>query len=171
MSNWKCTGSCFCLPERLSVDDLAAVQKRLFAVRTEWYNLGLELGQHAATLDSIDATNSGDPSKCFRQVMKEWLKGIDPPPTWQAVVKALKSPTVAQGKLAEQIQTELLPTRSMAPLSPHTLSPPSQSPQPSQPHPMSSGSFKLLFNVSTCYPFRVGEAHDFTLREIIKFYV
>lgn len=144
MSNWKCTGSSFCLPDRLSVDDLAAVQRRLFAVRTEWYNLGLELGQHPSTLDSIDATNNGDPSKCFRQVMKKWLRGIDPPPTWQAVVDALKSPTVAQYKLAEQIQNELLPTQSMPPLPPRTLSPP--------PHPMSSGSSNYCLTFQLVIP-------------------
>jgi len=75
---------------------LAAVQRKLFAVRTEWYNLGLELGQKVSTLDSISARYSGNPTECFRQVLKEWLKGINPPPTWQAMVNALKSPTVAQ---------------------------------------------------------------------------
>ena len=59
---------------RQTMDDLAAVQRKLFVVRTEWYNLGLELGQ----------------------VLTEWLKGVNLPPTWQAMVNALKSPTVAQ---------------------------------------------------------------------------
>ena len=109
----------FCLSDRLSVDDLADVQRKLFAVRTEWYNLGLELGQRVPTLDSIDAKCSGDPSQCFRQVLAEWLKGVNPPPTWQAMVKALKSPTVEQYRLAEHIQTELSPQPPSASAQPH----------------------------------------------------
>jgi len=109
MSDWTSIGSCVCLSDRLSVDDLAAVQRNLFAVRTEWYNLGLELGQKVSTLDSISARYSGKPNECFRQVLKEWLQGIDPPPTWQAMVNALKSPTIAQHQVAEQIQTEMSP--------------------------------------------------------------
>ena len=114
------------------MDDLADVQRRLYVVKTEWYNLGLELGQRVSTLDSIDTKYSGDPSQCFRQVLKEWLKGVNPPPTWQAMVNALKSPTVAQPQVAEHIQLPQPPSAS------------------AQPHPKSSG---LYFNFSTCYSF------------------
>jgi len=135
------------LPERLSVDDLGDVQRKIFAVKTEWYNLGLELGLRPPTLDSICNKHSGDPSQCFRQVLQEWLKGVNPPPTWQAMVNALKSPTVAEYQVAEQIQTEL----SMQPLTPHqqhlSLQPPSTS---AQPHPKSLG---LCFNFPNCYAF------------------
>ena len=138
----------FCLLDRLSMDDFADVQKKLFSVKTDWYNLGLELGQRVPTLDGIDAKYSGDPLQCFRQVLKEWLKGVNPPPTWQAMVNALKSHTVAQYHLAEQIQAELptvLSTQHLAPqpLSPQFLSPQRQSPQPpstsAQPHLKSLG--------------------------------
>ena len=119
----------FCLSDRLNVEDLAAVQRKLYTVHTEWYNLGLELGQRVSTLDSIEAKCNGDPSRCFRQVLKEWLKGVSPPPTWQAMVKALKSPTVAQYQVAEQIQPELTSPLSMQPLSLQPLSPQLLSPQ------------------------------------------
>ena len=130
----------FCPLDRLSVDDLAAVQRKLFSVKTEWYNLGLELGQQVPTLDGIDAKYSSDPPQCFRQVLKEWLKGVNPPPTWQAMVNALKSRTVAQYHLAEQIQAELPPVLStqplaLHPLSPRSLSPKRQSPQCQSPQP------------------------------------
>ena len=115
MSDRTSTDSCVCLSDRLSVDDLAAVQRKLFAVRTKWYNLGLELGQRVSTLDSINARYAGNPDECFRQVLKEWLQGIDPSPTWQAMVNALKSPTIAQHQVAEQIQIELSPSASAQP--------------------------------------------------------
>ena len=123
---------------------MAGVQRRLYVVKTKWYNLGLELGQRVSTLDSIDTKYSGDPSQCFRQVLKEWLKGVNPPPTWQAMVNALKSPTVVQYQVAEQIQTELSPALSVQ--SP-SLRPPSTS---AQPNPKSLG---LYFSFSTSYAF------------------
>ena len=139
----------FCLSDRLSVDDLAAVQRKLYDVNTKWYNLGLELGLRPPTLDSIKTNYSGDPSQCFCQVLKEWLKGVNPLPTWQAMVNALKSHTVAHYHLAQQIQTELLPSLSAQLLAPQPLSQ-SLSPQPlfsqrqspstaAQPHPKSLG--------------------------------
>ena len=115
MSDWTSTGSCVCLSDRLSEDDLADVQRKLFTVKNEWYNLGLELGQRTSTLDSINIRYSGNPTECFREVLKEWLKGINPPPTWQAMVNALMSPTVAHRQLAEQIRTELSPSASAQP--------------------------------------------------------
>ena len=81
------------------------VQRKLYAVQTEWYNLGLELGLQTTTLDSIDVKYDRDPSQCFREVLKEWLKGVNP--TWQAMVNALRSPSVRQYQVAEQIRTEL----------------------------------------------------------------
>ena len=121
------TGSYFqCLTlERLSVSDLADVQRKLYEVNTRWYNLGLELGLKAPILDRIGTKHRGDPSLCFSDTLKEWLKGVDPSPTWEAVVKALKSPTVRHHWLAEKIQAELLsqppPFLSQTPL-PHPLS-------------------------------------------------
>ena len=57
--------------DQLSVSDLADVQRKLYAVSTRWYNLGLELGLKAPTLDSIDAKHRGDPSLCFCDTLKE----------------------------------------------------------------------------------------------------
>jgi len=128
--------------DRLSVDDLAVVQRKLYAVKTEWYNLGLELGLQVSILDGIDARYSSNPSHCLRHVLKEWLMGgVSQPPTLQAMVNTLRSPTVAQYHLAEQIQAELPPTLSTQP----------QSPQPSsaQPHPESSGKPTSQFDKPT----------------------
>jgi len=97
------------------VDDLAAVQRKVFDVRTKWYNLGLELGLQAPTLDSISDQYSRNPTECFCQVLKEWLQRINPLPTWQAMVDALKSPTVAQYQVAEEILSSQFPSTSAQP--------------------------------------------------------
>ena len=139
LNTLKGSDSCFqYLPlDRLSVSDLADVQRKLYAVNTRWYNVGLELGLKVPTLDSIDTKHRGDPSLCFRETLKEWLKGIDPSPTWEAMVKALKSPTVGDHQLAEQIQAEHVS-------SPQPLShkPPSlQHPSSSTSHPEPLGTY------------------------------
>jgi len=120
---------CFCLSDRLREDDLADVQRKLLAATTKWYNLGLELGQRASTLDCIDVKYRSDPSTCFRQVLKLWLNGVDPSPTWQAMVKALNSSTVAKYQLAKEIEADLPTATAVQPVSPQPQSPPSISPQ------------------------------------------
>ena len=40
-------------------------------------------------------------------VIMEFLKRVDPKPTWWAIVDALKSPTVGMPKLAEEIEAKL----------------------------------------------------------------
>jgi len=91
----------------LREDDLADVQRKVYAARTEWYDLGLELGQRSSDLDSIALKYSRDPAPCFRQILKVWLNGVDPSPTWQAMVNALNSSTVGHCQLAQQIQAEI----------------------------------------------------------------
>ena len=39
------------------------------------------------------------------EMLKHWLKAaIDPPPSWEAVVTALRSPAVNEKKVAEQLE-------------------------------------------------------------------
>ena len=104
----------------------------------------MELGQQVSTLDSIEAKYGGDTPKCFRQVLKEWLKGVNPPPTWQAMANALKKPTVGQYYVAEQVQTKLLSRQPLLPQpeSPQSLSLQYLSPLTSaEPHPKSLGLY------------------------------
>ena len=52
------------------------------------------------TLDWLQQTNS-DPLDLMREMLKHWLKSsIDPPPTWEAVVTALRSPIVNERYVA-----------------------------------------------------------------------
>ena len=80
---------CFRLSDRSSGDDLVAtcIQTKVYAARTEWYNLGLELGLRHSTLDSIDVNCSSDPTQCFKEVLKKRWKG--PSLFYQAVVNPL----------------------------------------------------------------------------------
>lgn len=111
------------------------VQRKLHAVTTSWYNLGLELGLKVPILDLIDTKYRGNPSKCFRRVLKEWLRGIDPLPTWELVVIALNSPTVGEHQLAEEIEIQHLS------LTPTQLSSSQPLPPVASAHPQPSGLY------------------------------
>ena len=67
--------------------------------------MGLNLKIPADVLESIESQYSDDRRRLGRIIL-EFLKRIDPKPTWRAIVDALKSPTVNMAKLAEKIETK-----------------------------------------------------------------
>ena len=59
---------------------------------------------HYTTLDCFKQ-NYSDQTDLMREVLKHWLDRVfDPPPSWEAVVAALKSPTVDKKKVADQLE-------------------------------------------------------------------
>jgi hypothetical protein len=40
------------------------------------------------------------------EMLTRWLKQVDPPPTWTALVAALQDPTIEEGSLAEQVESK-----------------------------------------------------------------
>ena len=86
----------------LSIDDLCDVLELVWEARAMWYNIGLKLGTSPGTLDAINTANR-NPDDCLRVLIKDWLNNGKPNPTWAAVAKALRSPMVGYGHLAEQI--------------------------------------------------------------------
>jgi hypothetical protein len=84
------------------VDDLASVQRAVWEGRAKWYNIGLELGLTAGTLDAIQQTNHHHTDNCFRATLKEWLNKSDHP-SWSVLASAMKASPVDMGHLAEQI--------------------------------------------------------------------
>ena len=87
----------------LSMRDLGKVQRAAWESRAQWYNIGLELEIDPGTLDVIEGNNK-DINSCFRAMLTTWLKMVQPKPTLGALAKALQSPTVGFGHLAEQVQ-------------------------------------------------------------------
>ena len=69
------------MPGLLTKADLADVQRALWDGRAKWYNLGLELGLKAGTLDAIQQTNGNNVENCFRSLLKEWLRKSELVPT------------------------------------------------------------------------------------------
>ena len=85
---------------------LKALLNELHSVRVNWYNIGLELDIPYTELNCFRKMYS-DPSDSLREVLIHWLKtAVDPLPTWEAVVSALKSLIVNEKKVAAQLESK-----------------------------------------------------------------
>ena len=94
----------YCIPPgQLTLEDLSEVRGALFEARAKWYDIGIELKLSIGTLNTIreDFPQAAD---CLREMCINWLKCIDPSPSWAALAKALESPPVGEGHLAEQLR-------------------------------------------------------------------
>ena len=77
----------------------------MWEARVKWYNLGLGLDITPDSLDAIELANSQNPNRCFRAMLTQWLREHRQP-TWNALAKSLKSPSVGYSQLGEQIILE-----------------------------------------------------------------
>ncbi len=78
---------------------LKKVRTLLFHIRAKWYDIGVELEIPLGTLDSFKLQYP-DPKDCLTEVIKVWLKSINPSPTWKALADALKAEFVNEMALA-----------------------------------------------------------------------
>ena len=90
------------------MNDLKAVRTAIWDARSDWQDIGIELGLKVTDLEAIEETNRGNVDKCFSKMLTQWLKRANPPPTWLAMVEALKVPTVGFEQLAEQVENKFL---------------------------------------------------------------
>ena len=72
------------------------------------YYVGLELGLPSEKLDNIKMSGADDREQLLL-VTKEFLKRIEPRPTWSAIANALRSPLVVMTELAERIEQKYCP--------------------------------------------------------------
>ena len=67
--------------------------------------MGLELGIPENTLDCYKH-NFSDPLDLMCEMLKHWLKtAVNPPPTWEVVITALRSQIVGETKIATQLES------------------------------------------------------------------
>ena len=76
--------------------------KELKQVASKWENTGVMLGIEIGILNNIKADNSRSCEDCLREMLKVWLKEIDPPPSWPGIVEALEE--VGEPKLARELK-------------------------------------------------------------------
>ena len=78
------------------------VVKAAWEARVEWYDIGVDLKISPDTLDTI-RTDHGDTKSCFREMLKVWLRRVEPHPSWSELAEALSSPMVGREDLAEKL--------------------------------------------------------------------
>ena len=88
--------------------DHKAVFKELAPVASKWYSIGLALNTTQASLDRINKRKRSDKDK-LQSVIEEWLSGQPLQPSWRALVNALRSQEVGEGKLALQLELKFCP--------------------------------------------------------------
>ena len=96
------------------MNDLKAIRTAIWDARSDWQDIGIELGLKVTDLEAIDETNRGNVDKCFSKMLTLWLKRANPPPTWSAMVEALKEPAVGFEDLAEEVESKFLCQSSKA---------------------------------------------------------
>lgn len=87
----------------LSTKDLKTAIELLYSIRVKWYDIGLQLEVDVGTLESIKSCYA-DPSECLREMLKEWLKSISPPPTWTLLASALRASPVNEELIAQKAE-------------------------------------------------------------------
>ena len=75
----------------------------LYPVRAKWKVIGLGLGAKNSDLDTI----TGSHTECLQSILTEWLKGINPYPSWNALLDVLKAPVVDEAKLAAELEEKI----------------------------------------------------------------
>ena len=75
--------------------------RELLSLAADWKTIGVLLGLQRHTLARVRADEDGV-RNCLQEMLSEWLKQIDPPPTWAALADAVEA--VNEGK-AQEIRT------------------------------------------------------------------
>ena len=91
-------------PGPLTSGDLKKVLDSLWEARTKWFHIGIQLDMKISHLKVIRNDYHDEADLCFTEMLTDWLKRMNPPPTWEALVDALKSQTVGYEQLADTIQ-------------------------------------------------------------------
>ena len=86
-----------------TIDDLALVLDETYEARAKWHNLGVALRVPEHELESIESQCSA-PEDGLREMLKTWLRRVEPQPTWAALVKALASKLVGKELLATGLE-------------------------------------------------------------------
>ena len=79
---------------QLSTSDLSTVLSRLGPACSKWYLIGCLLGIDVGVLEAIKKDYRDISMDCLVTLLTTWLRGVDPNPTWKALVDVLRVPQV-----------------------------------------------------------------------------
>ena len=70
---------------------------------SKWYDIGIQLDFEDGELKNIGKDHAEVKDR-LREMLNVWLKRVDPVPSWNALIDALKAPTVDEMRLAENLE-------------------------------------------------------------------
>ena len=89
-------------PEVTSPPKFSDLLKELLSkVSADWEDIGLTLELKEGQLSAIRSDHR-ESNKCFREMLKLWLKQVKPPPTWCAIIEAIR--ILQYESLAEELR-------------------------------------------------------------------
>lgn len=59
-------------------------------VADKWKVIGVQLDIGFSNLTSIETKNHNNPHLCLLDMLEVWLKRVNPPPTWPAIIEAVE---------------------------------------------------------------------------------
>ena len=75
-------------------------------VSADWEDIGHILKLAPGSLDTVKLNYPSSASKCFREMIKLWLKQVNPRPSWAAIIEAVD--ILEHESLAEQLRKKFL---------------------------------------------------------------
>ena len=79
-------------------------------VATIWEQIGGVLGVSVGFLESTKRKYPGDCQMCFMEMLKEWMKQVDPPPSWSVIISAMEN-IPGHNSLVQTLRNKYLPGR------------------------------------------------------------
>ena len=96
------------LNKTLVQDDVPEIVAAILDAQTKSELLGRVLKLPASTVSGIHKQYR-DPEDCLFHVVDEFVKQVDPRPTWRVILNALRHPTVRLTGLANEIERSHCP--------------------------------------------------------------
>ena len=85
--------------------ELKDLLKELYTRASDkWEDIGILLGIDPGRLDAIKTAENHTAQSCLREMLKIWLKGVSPPPSWAAIAEAVE--LLGDQNLADQLRTK-----------------------------------------------------------------
>lgn len=75
-------------------------------VASKWEDVGILLDIEPESLESLKTAENNSSQSRLREMLKIWLKKINPPPSWSAIADALQS--LGDEQLAQNLRSKYL---------------------------------------------------------------
>ena len=92
---------------KLTLPSLATVREALHDVRSKWEDVGIELLGKNET-DAIKKERANNCGECLTEILSIYLKRSNPEPSWSSIIAALRTRTVGESQLAQDLEQRYL---------------------------------------------------------------